>query len=274
MRFAICNELFEGWDHSRVCSFIAGLGYTGLELAPFTLAPRVTDLSPERRRVLRGEAEQAGVAIVGLHWLLARTEGLSVTATEEGVRRRTGDYLIELARCCHDLGGEVLVFGSPAQRRIPQGATKAQAAECAVDTFRRALPALVDLGVRLCLEPLAPAEVDFLNTCAEAVDLLDRLDHPNVVLHLDVKAMASEATPIPELIRRHAHRTAHFHANDPNQRGPGFGEVEFVPIFQALRDTAYGGWVSVEVFDFKPDPETVAGESIRYMRECAAKAGC
>src|SRR5439155_2091262 len=47
-RYAICNETFEGWDHERVCRTAAEVGYTGLEIAPFTLAPRITDVSPER----------------------------------------------------------------------------------------------------------------------------------------------------------------------------------------------------------------------------------
>jgi sugar phosphate isomerase/epimerase len=269
-RYAICNETFEGWDHARVCRLVAGLGYTGLEMAPFTLAPRVTDVSAAQRRDLRRQAEDAGVTILGLHWLLAKTEGLHLTSADEATRRRTADYLIELARCCRDLGGDVMVFGSPAQRRIPAGATREQATAWAVDTFRRAAPGFADAGVCLCLEPLSPPEADFINTAVEAVAILDRLDHPNFALHLDVKAMATDG-PAPDLIRRHAARTGHFHANDPNKRGPGFGSTDFVPIFRALRDADYRGWVSVEVFDYSPDPETIARESLRYMRECAAK---
>src|SRR4051794_41421080 len=121
---------------------------------------------PARRAELKRQAEECGVQIVGLHWLLAKTEGLQLTSADEGVRCRTADYLIELARCCRDVGGELMVFGSPAQRRIPAGATRAQAAEYAADTFRRALPAIADHGVKLCLEPLSPPEADFLNTCA------------------------------------------------------------------------------------------------------------
>ncbi len=272
MRYAICNETFAGWDHERVCRFVAGLGYQGLEVAPFTLAPRVTDIPAGRRALLRRQAEDAGLRIIGLHWLLAKTEGLQLTAAEPAVRQRTAGYLVDLARCCRDLGGELLVFGSPAQRRIPAGATRAQATDYAVDTFRRAAPGVADSGVRLCLEPLSPPEADFLNTCAEAVEVLDRLDHPSFVLHLDVKAMATEDAPATELIRRYAARTGHFHANDPNRRGPGFGDADFVPIFRALREGGYGGWVSVEVFDYAPDPETIARESLRYMRECAARA--
>jgi sugar phosphate isomerase/epimerase len=81
-----------------------------------------------------------------------------------------------------------------------------------------------------------------------------------------------EDTSIPDLIRRHAARTGHFHANDANRRGPGFGQVDFVPILHALHDSGYAGWVSVEVFDYSPDPETIAQESMRYLRECEARS--
>src|SRR4051812_30125257 len=268
MRYAICNETFGDWDHARVCAAAAKYGYSGLEVAPFTLAPLITDVTAGQRHTLRRQAEDAGVPIIGLHWLLAKTEGFMVTSPDPAVRERTAKYLGELARCCRDLGGDLMVFGSPQQRRVPPGHTREQAAGFAVDTFRRAAPAIADGGVRLCLEPLAPAEADFLTTCAEAVDLLDRIDRPNFMLHLDVKAMSSEAEPVPKLIREHLGRTGHFHANDPNRRGPGFGDVKFRPIFRALRDGGYGGWVSVEVFDYSPDPDTIARESIRYMREC------
>jgi sugar phosphate isomerase/epimerase len=94
------------------------------------------------------------------------------------------------------------------------------------------------------------------------------VNHSNFVLHLDVKAMSSEPTPVTELIARHASRAGHFHANDANLRGPGFGETDFVPIFRSLRDAGYDRWVSVEVFDYKPDPETIARQSIEYMTKC------
>jgi sugar phosphate isomerase/epimerase len=268
MKYAICNETFEGWDHARVCRFIAELGYAGLEIAPFTLAPRITDVSAERRRQLRREAEAAGVQIIGLHWLLASTEGFQVTAADEATRQGTADYLVALAGCCRDLGGDLLVFGSPGQRKIPSGHTHEQAMHLAADTFRRAMPQIAELNVKLLIEPLAPTETEFVNGCADGVRLIELVDHPQFGLHLDVKAMSAESTPVPELIRRYGPRASHFHANDPNKRGPGFGQVDFAPIFGALKEINYTGWVSVEVFDYSPDPETIARESLRYMREC------
>ena len=270
MKYAICNELFAGWEFGRVCRAVRELGYAGLEVAPFTLAPLVTDISAACRAELRRQAAEAGIELLGLHWLLAKTEGFSITSPDADVRQRTADYLGELARCCRDLGGSLLVLGSPAARKIPPGFGKADAIALAADTIGRMTSVLDETAVVLAVEPLAPTETDFLQTADEAVELLDRIAHPRVRLHLDVKAMAAEALPIPAVIRRHAARTAHFHANDPNLRGPGMGAVRFEPIFAALRETGYSGWVSVEVFDFAPDPVTIARDSIDYMRRCTA----
>lgn len=266
MKYAICNETFEGWDHARICGRIAELGYGGLEIAPFTLAPRVTDVTPSRRTELRRQAEAAGVQIIGLHWLLAKTEGFHMTSADLAVRKRTGEYLAELARAAADLGGTILVLGSPLQRNVSEGYSHEQAAEFALETLGYTLPALEQSGVYLCLEPLTPAETNFMNTAAEGVNLIRKLAHPFVKLHLDVKAMSAEAEPTPAVIHANREFLHHFHANDPNRRGPGFGATDFKPIFQALRDINYTGWVSVEVFDYSPDPETIARESIRYMK--------
>ena len=80
--------------------------------------------------------------------------------------------------------------------------------------------------------------------------------------------MSSETTPMVDLIGRHRGQSSHFHANGPNGQGPRFGELDFVPILQALERIGYDGWVSVEVFDYEPGAERLARESIRYMQKC------
>jgi sugar phosphate isomerase/epimerase len=271
MKFAICQELFEGWEWERQCEFIAGVGYTGVEIAPFTLAPRIGDVSPHRRREIRTTAEQNGLEIVGLHWLLAKTEGLHLTTADAAVRLRTADYLAELGRACADLGGRILVLGSPRQRSLEPGVTRDEALDHAAEVFRGCLPALADCGVVLCLEPLSRKETDFLNTCGEAVELIDRIGEPNLRLHQDVKAMLSEEESIPSLIARYAPYVAHFHANDGNLLGPGMGDTDFAPIFAALSKARYNGWVSVEVFDYAPGSERIARESLSYMNRALAR---
>jgi sugar phosphate isomerase/epimerase len=268
MKFAICNETFQDWPMAKALDFAAGCGYTGIEIAPFTVSNYVTDISSAKRTDLRREAEVAGLEVIGIHWLLAKTEGFHMTTPDAEVRRKTADYFAELARFCADIGGSVLVCGSPGQRNLMPGVTHDQAMQNAAEVFEKVVPVLEETGTVLALEPLAPSETDFLQTAADAVKLAEMIGSSSVRLHLDCKAMSSESTPIPDLIRQYAEFMVHFHANDPNLQGPGFGELDFVPIFEALGEIDYRGWVSVEVFDYSPGVERLAQESIDYMRRC------
>lgn len=267
IRLGMCNELFEGHDLAATCRTLKSLGYEGLEIAPFTLAPRINELTPAKRQETRAIIEDAGLEIIGLHWLLARTEGFFLTTPDAAVRRATADYLVALAEATRDLGGTLMVLGSPKQRDLLPGVSEADALGYAADVFAETLPTIAAFGVELCLEPLAPSETNFLNTCAQAVSLIERVNHPNLKLHMDVKAQSSEtADSVPGLIRRYARDAGHFHAQDVNLRGPGMGDVDFGPILAALVASGYNRWVSVEVFDFSPGPETTAAESIRCLR--------
>jgi sugar phosphate isomerase/epimerase len=272
MRFAICQELFVDWEWERQCRFIAEVGYTGIELAPFTLAARLEDVSASRRALLRKQAEEHGLQIIGLHWLLAKTEGLHLTTANAAVRKATSDYLVALGNACADLGGDLMVFGSPQQRNLEAGMSREQALANAAEVFRGALPALADRGVSICMEPLTARETNFINTCAEAMELIQMVDRPNFVLHQDVKAMlGAETKSIPELIAEFAPYVGHFHVNDSNLLGPGMGETDFAPIFRALEQARYEGWISVEVFDYSPGCERIARESYEHMQSVLAR---
>lgn len=271
MKYAICQELFVDWDWARQCEFIAQTGYTGIEVAPFTLASHPREISAERRANLRETAEQHGLTIIGLHWLLAKTTGLHLTSPDQATRQRTTDYLIDLGNLCGDLGGSVMVFGSPPQRNLPEGISPEQGMDFAVEVFQAAMPAIADRGVHLLIEPLTTKETDFVNTCATGREMIDRVDHPNFALHQDVKAMLGEGTPLPELIRDFADVTRHFHVNDSNLLGPGMGETDYEPIFRALKESGYHGWISVEVFDYSPGAERISEESLRFMKELEAR---
>lgn len=268
MPFAICNETFQDWSWDRTCRFVAETGYDGIEIAPFTFGPDVTDISADRRRTIRRVAEDAGLPIVGLHWLLASPKGLHIHTKDSALRRRTVDYLRALVDFAGDLGAPVMIFGSPAQRRLEDG-DRQGAWERTQDSYRQVLPTLAERGVTLCQESLPAPESDFILTAEEADRMVREIDHPNFSLMLDVKSMCSEADPPAEIIRRFPY-FKHFHANDANRRGPGFGDTDFRPIAAALREIGYGGWVSVEVFDYSPDPETIARESLRHLKEVFA----
>jgi sugar phosphate isomerase/epimerase len=270
MKFAICNEIYQGWKFDDVLIHAARTGYAGVEVAPFTLAENVNDISAAERQRLRDLAARAGVEIVGLHWLLVKPEGLHLTMPDSALRAKTSRYFCDLVDACADLGGKIMVIGSPKQRSVLPGVSPQQAWDWATAAFRDPVKRAEDRGVTLCLEPLSPAETNFINTAAEAIRFVEPFHSPNFQIILDVKAMCAEAKPIPQIIAESRGRFAHFHANDRNLKGPGFGDVDFVPIAAALKQAGYAGWVSVEVFKFEEGPEVIATQSLACLQRAFA----
>lgn len=267
MQFALCNEVFKDWDWEKVCEFLATSGYEGVEIAPFTFAQDIRDLAEEEWEEIRKTAEDNRLRIVGLHWLLASPPGLHITHPDPTVRENTAIYMRHLLKFCHNIGGEVMVFGSPKQREILAGVSRQEAWLWAREFFLKTLEEAEKMKVFVCLEPLSPKETNFINTAEEAIKLIEEVSHPYFRLHLDVKAMSSEDKSIEDIIRRGAPYLRHFHANDASGRGPGFGDTDFRPIMKALQEINYKGFVSVEVFDAYPSPEICAFQSLEYLKE-------
>lgn len=270
MKFAICNEIFQGWTIEDTIAHAARWGYGALEIAPFTLANSVLDIPSARREEIRCRAVEAGIEISGIHWVLVKPEGLYINHPTAAVRQLCADYFRSLVDFCADIGGRFMVVGSPKQRNVIENVTYQQAWDWALETFSAAVPHAEAREVTICLEPLSPVETNFINTAAEAIRFVRQLDSKRFRIILDVKAMSSENKPIPDIIRDSWPHFAYFHANDPNLKGPGFGDTDFVPIAVALKDVGYDGYVSVEVFSFEEGPEAIATRSLAYLKQAFA----
>lgn len=268
LKIGLCNELFEGWSIEAVFAYAAQLGCDGLEIAPYTLADTLDALSAERRRAIRRAAEAAGMEILGLHWLLVKPEGLSINHPDAAVRARTAEYMRALICLCADLGGRVLTHGSPRQRTVQEGWNVEDSWRRARETFESCLPAIERSGVTYCIEPLDRKQTNFVNTVGDAVRLVREIGHPGFQLMVDCRsAEASNGSAVAALdAALMSGHLRHVHVNDVNGRGPGFGRVLFSPILQRLIASDYQGYISVEVFEFNPDPRTIAARSIGYLK--------
>lgn len=269
MHFAICNEVFgprQSMDDWRgVCQFVASCGYQGIEVAPFTFAESVQEIDAAQRQSIKSIAQDCGLQIVGLHWLLVSPPDLHLHSRDEKLRFRTRDYLKALIDFAGDLGADVIVLGSHHQRHLEEG-DFAGAWARTKETFESLTSHLQARNVILCPESLPPPDCDFVQTAHEAAQLVAEINHPHVRLMLDAKSLSAEARPPSETIRQHGKGIAHFHANDANRRAPGYGETDFFAIARALREVNYHNWVSVEPFDYWPDPHTLTRETLLYLR--------
>jgi D-psicose/D-tagatose/L-ribulose 3-epimerase len=269
MRIALCNEVLAGMPLEQRCEYAACLGYDGLEIAPFTLSDTPEQISTAEATRIRRIVEASGLVVTGLHWLLVKPDGLSLTDPDAAVRKRTLDVMTHLIGLCAELGGSVLVHGSPKQRQIAPDETHAIALERLKDALAQAALIAARSGVTYCIEPLSQRETSLVNTIAEAAELVRSIDHPNFKTMIDCSAAGqTEAEPVADLIDRWLPTglIAHLQVNDPNRRGPGQGQMKFAPILAALKRHNYSGTIAVEPFDYVPDGAGAAAFSAGYLR--------
>lgn len=281
MQFALCNEVLQPLPFERQCAIAAALGYDGLEVAPFTLADDPTAITDAQAGVFRRMAEDAGVAIHGLHWLLVAPAGLSIVSADAALRARTTAVMERMVELCRLMGGRYLVHGSPKQRSVPPGETKATALARATEALARAARRAEACGVTYCIEPLAPRETDLVNTVAEAMALVADIGSPGLQTMIDCSAAGqAEAEPVAALMGRWmpGGHIAHVQVNDPNRRGPGQGAMAFAPILRMIGQMQdqghYRGIVAVEPFDYVPDGMGSAARAIGYLKGLVEGLGC
>lgn len=266
-RLCICNEIFQGWSFSEMCREARRHGYTGLEVAPFTLSSDPASLSPSERARLRATMKREKIEFVGLHWLLSAPEGLHVTTPDPVVRERSWDYFARLIDLCADLGeGGILVFGSGRQRGTTGGSSVEEATKRLREGLARMAPRAQARGVVILLETLAPHLCDVVTSFSQAVAIVEAIASPALQTMFDTHNAVFEKEPHDRLIRHYARYIRHVHLNEMDGGHPGTGDYDFRPVLQALKEVGYQGWLSMEVFDFTPGPERIARESYRYIR--------
>jgi D-psicose/D-tagatose/L-ribulose 3-epimerase len=269
MKIALCNEVVASLPFERQCAYAAALGYDGLEVAPFTLGEAPHLMGEAERARVRAAARDAGVAITGLHWLLVTPKGLSITTPDDSVRKNTVEVMRRLVDLCAELGGTVLVHGSPAQRGIAPAETHETALKRATECWAAAGEAAKDAGVTYCIEPLSEDQTPIVNRVEQAAAIVRAIDNPALRTMLDTSSAGLAEKEAPYALLDKWLPTgviAHVQVNDRNRRGPGQGNDKFAPVFKALKRQKYQGVVAVEPFDYQPDGAACAARAIGYIR--------
>jgi D-psicose/D-tagatose/L-ribulose 3-epimerase len=273
-KYAMCNESMAELSWAEQCRIVSDAGYEGIEIAAFTLVKEgVQEITPAGRKKMVSVMKDAGLECVGLHWLLAPPpKGLHFTTSDTEVRRKTVAYLDTLIDFCGDLGGSCMVFGSPKQRD-----TRGISVEQAKKYFAEGLAAVADhaqnRGIEILIEPLGKRTTDVINTLAEALEMMERINHPAIKMMFDFNNTVDETEPFDILLRKHYKNIHHVHVQEIGGKYLGTGNAvnDYVKAFQVLKDMRYNHWISLEVFDFSPGGKTIANESMRTLKQIEGK---
>ena len=265
---AICNEVYDKQPLAEVCRSIRHIGYAGIEIAPFTLADRPSEISFGERRRHRDTIRNEGLTFVGLHWLMASPPGLHVTTPDRALRERSWRHVRDLIDLCADLGGNgVMVFGSPKQRCTVGGLSREEATRNYTDGLASVVPHAEQRGVTILVEALPIGQCDVITTLAEAVAIVNQIASPAVRTMFDTHNAVDEKEPHAVLVDRYFDLIRHVHVNEMDGRHPGTGTYDFKPLFEVLRRRCYRHWVSLEAFDFTAGAEKIAADSLRFIEK-------
>ena len=266
MKLAVSNI---AWDNAELPAHLVllkALGCDGVELAPSCIWNEPVDATPDERADLKRLIADVGLDVVGFHALFYTRPDLQLFRDADSCRA-TIDYLRRLIRLCGDLGGGVLVCGSP-KNRVRHGRPQTECLSWAADGFRSAAVDAANAGVRLAIEPLPTKETEFIVSGDEGMELVDLVGHPNFGLHLDAKAMIEEGEDIECLLSKYGRRICHFHVGDPGLAPPGSTGLDHAPIGRALNRAGYTGYVSIEMrHGFGPTVDVIT-RSVNYVRAC------
>ncbi len=271
-KYAICNEVFEKREFAVQCRTIRAAGFQGIEIAPFTLADHLDDISRSRRRELRATIEGEGLQFAGLHWLLITPKWLHLTTADQAIRKKSWDYFLKLIDFCADMGKGVLVLGSPNQRGS-KGNTPAEAGDNLRKGLAKVAPHARESGCTILIEALPSKDTNVVNTLSEAVQMVKELNTPAIQTMFDFHNTPDEKDPMDTIVRRYFQYIRHVHINEMDGRHPGTGNLDFLPVFKVLAELKYTGWVSLEVFDFKPGAESILRETMAYLRKLETRLG-
>ncbi|HLP73785.1 MAG TPA: sugar phosphate isomerase/epimerase family protein [Bacteroidales bacterium] len=276
-RYSLCSESVKEFSWAEQCAIIGKAGFDGVEIAPFTLVKEgVQEITAAERKNMVRQMKDAGLSCPGLHWLfVAPPAGLHFTTPDPELRQRSVDYLDRLIDFCGDMEGEVMVFGSPAQRGTTAGNSVGDAVNYFTEGLRKVADHAKDRKVSILIESLPKSQTDVVNTLGEAVDMAKKIGHPAVATMFDYHNSTDETEPLAGLVQKYIDQIRHVHVQ--NMDGTMI-KAESIPdellnIIRTLKDLDYKGWISAEIFDFSPGGKTIAEETMRMFRELERSVG-
>jgi D-psicose/D-tagatose/L-ribulose 3-epimerase len=158
-----------------------------------------------------------------------------------------------------------------------------------VDEIARVLRGLgdyaADHGVMLGVETLNRFETRFLNTAAQAIELIDRIAHPAVGVSLDTFHLGIEEKDVGDALRAAGRRLVHVQVAENDRGTPGTGSLPWNDIAKALHEIEYSGRVVIETFSDRveaiaraaaiwrplaPDSDSLAREGLAFLRPLLA----
>jgi sugar phosphate isomerase/epimerase len=270
-RFAFSTNAFRKYAFAEALRIVREAGYEGFEMMLDTPHAFPAHLTPEKIDTLRAEIAASGLAISNFNAFMMGAVGdfhhPSWVEADPALRRQRIEHTKAACRVARALGGDQL-------STEPGGPVEGMSHEAAWGLFKQGLaevlPVAAETRVKVLVEPEPGLLIEKADPMAQ---LLDEVPDPWLGLNFDLGHFVVVGEDPAALIRRFGRRIDHVHLEDigADRRHyhmvPGDGIVDFRAVFEALRETGYGGWVTVELYPYLQNPGEVAKRALDYLKK-------
>jgi D-psicose/D-tagatose/L-ribulose 3-epimerase len=218
---------------------LAAMGFDGIELPVF-------DADVDRFRELGERLRDMGLARTAIAVCNEEADPISL---DPAVRKAAVASLCRVVDCCEASSADLL--GGPLYAAIGRfsgvGPSETEW-QHGVEVIREVADHAARAGVSLALEFLNRFEIYLLNDAADTARFVDEVDRPNVGVHYDTFHAHIEEKDPAAAIRAAGRSIHHFHASENDRSTPGLGQVRWRESLEALHETGYDGWLTIEAF--------------------------
>jgi sugar phosphate isomerase/epimerase len=264
MRLAVSNLAWPAQLDDAAFDLLASLGVGGVEVAPTKIAPW-NALSASSLSEYRSKLAGAGLVVSSLQAILYGRDEPQLLG--DGPRfEQMRDHIKLVTGVAAQLGGSVLVFGSP-RNRIRGPMAEDEAWSIARDRLRSLAEIAGEAGVALGIEPVPAAYGgDFLTSWREVLRMVQEVDHPGVRVHLDTACITLRGDTIDAAVTAANGWLAHFHAAEPHLVSFAAPACNHAAAAAALRAIHYDKWLSIEMREQPENPLAATAEAIRTVQ--------
>ncbi len=244
-------------DFARSIKKVAELGYEGVELAIGD--PSKVDREKIHRLVKSYHLE---VPAIGTGQAYGE-EGLSFSHPQLEIRKEAVERIKDHITFAAKFSAQVII--GLIRGKVEAGVSREHAEQWILDCIQGCARRAQKLGVSLTIEPLNRYETNFLNTIAETIDFVEKMNLSNIGILIDTFHMNIEEASIYESIKKSKDYLSHVHVADSNRWAPGSGHLDFTRIIKTLEEIDYKGYISAEILPL-PNPDSAASLAIEHLR--------
>ncbi len=248
-------------DHIKYINKAADIGFDVLEFQ----AQPLLEMSDARLAEIKSAADRRGIELT---YSLGLDPKYDISSEDESVRCSGVKYLSQIMDRVKKMDGKIISGVSYAGWGVTIGSRKQQMLGQSIKSMRELVKAAENYGITYCVEAVNRFESALLNTSAEAVEYVKRVDSPAIGVLLDTFHMNIEENNIGDAIRYAGEYLKGFHTGESNRAAPGRGHLDWDEIFKALSDIKYTGRIVSEPFVM---PGGEVGDAVKLWRNLVSE---